>query len=57
MAGLRKACADPALRAALGLDASSRALLINTESATDEARYAAAVGLSVAAVAVRKPAP
>jgi len=55
LAGLLQACCDPALRALLGLDASSRVLCIGTESATDQARYAAAVGQDVAAVAERIP--
>ncbi len=56
LAGLIRACADPSARAALGLDADSRVLLINTEGATDEARYAGATGQSAAAVAARRPA-
>lgn len=40
LAGLLRAAADPALRAALGLGAASRVLLVNTEGATDPARYA-----------------
>ncbi len=56
LAGLCKAGADPAIKAALGLGPQSRVLLVNTESATDEARYQAAVGRSAAAVARRIPA-
>ena len=56
LAGLLAACATMDGKAALGLDASSRVLLINTESATDEARYEAAVGQSAATVAARIPA-
>jgi len=55
-AGLMRASADPALRAALGLDARSRVLLVNTESATDDARYEAAVGQSAETVQRRRMA-
>jgi diaminopropionate ammonia-lyase len=55
LARLLRACADPAARAALGLDAASRVLCIATESATDLARYAAAVGTDAAEVAGRIP--
>jgi diaminopropionate ammonia-lyase len=50
LAGLLRACADPPTRAELGLDAASRVLCIVTESATDLARYAAAVGVDAAVV-------
>lgn len=53
LAGLLAACRSPEARAALGLDASARVLLVNTESATDAARYVAAVGASPAAIAAR----
>jgi len=56
LAGLLAACATIDGKAALGLDASSRVLLINTESATDAASYEAAVGQSAATVAARIPA-
>jgi len=56
LAGLLVAAADPALRVALGLDASARVLVFNTESATDESRYEAAVGTSAAQVARRAAA-
>ena len=56
LAGLLAACAAPDVKAALGLDTSARVLLINTEAATDEARYAAAVGQTAAEVAARIPA-
>ena len=56
LAGLLVACCEPELRSALGLDASSRVLCICTESATDLARYAAAVGRDAADVARRIPA-
>lgn len=46
LAGLLAACRDPQARATLGLDASSRVLLVNTESATDAASYAREVGAS-----------
>ncbi|WP_238121070.1 MULTISPECIES: diaminopropionate ammonia-lyase [unclassified Xanthobacter] len=41
LAGLLQAAADPEARAALGLDAGSRVLLVATEGATDPERYAA----------------
>ena len=44
LAGLLVASREPDLRAALGLTNSSRVLLVNTESATDEPRYAQLVG-------------
>lgn len=53
-AALSKAAADPDLRAALGLGASSRILLINTEGATDPARYTELVGISPAEVPARR---
>jgi len=56
LAGLLVAAAAPALRVALGLDASARVLVFNTESATDESRYEAAVGTSAAQVARRAAA-
>jgi diaminopropionate ammonia-lyase len=55
LAGLLRASADPAARAALGLDGGSRVLCICTESATDLVRYAAAVGADAAAVSSRIP--
>ncbi|APW38501.1 diaminopropionate ammonia-lyase [Rhodoferax koreense] len=56
LAGLLAACGAPDIKTALGLDETARVLLINTEGATDEARYAAAVGQSAAEVAARIPA-
>lgn len=44
LAGFFKAAANPAMRAALGLDASSRVLLYGTEGATDAAVYTELVG-------------
>ncbi len=44
LAGLLLAAADPAARAALGLDAASRVLLFSTEGATDPALYASLIG-------------
>lgn len=44
LAGLLLAAADPAARAALGLDGGSRVLLFGTEGATDPALYARLVG-------------
>jgi len=43
-AALRKAVASPEIAAALGLNSDSRVLLINTEGATDPARYTELVG-------------
>jgi diaminopropionate ammonia-lyase len=53
LAGLMRAAADPVIRSALGLDTSSRVLVINTEGATDPERYAELVGLTPAEVAGR----
>ncbi|OYU47375.1 MAG: diaminopropionate ammonia-lyase [Rhizobiales bacterium PAR1] len=44
LAGFFKAAANPAMRAALGLDGSSRVLLYGTEGATDAAVYTELVG-------------
>jgi diaminopropionate ammonia-lyase len=52
LAGLIRATADPEIRMTLGLDATSRILVINTEGATDPERYAALVGLTPEAVAI-----
>ncbi len=46
LAGVIQAAGDPAIRAQLGLDATSRILVINTEGATDPARYAELVGMT-----------
>jgi diaminopropionate ammonia-lyase len=46
LAGLMRAAADPEIRTALHLDETSRVFVINTEGATDPARYAELVGLS-----------
>ncbi|WP_439627384.1 diaminopropionate ammonia-lyase [Shinella sp.] len=53
LAGLMRAMADPAVKAALGLDARSRIFLVNTEGATDPGKYAEIVGFSPAVVAAR----
>lgn len=45
LAGVIRAAADPAVRKQLGLDATSRVLVINTEGATDPERYAELTGL------------
>jgi diaminopropionate ammonia-lyase len=50
LAGLVRASADTAARTALGLDGSSRVLVVNTEGATDPARYTELVGLAPADV-------
>lgn len=55
LAGLRRAAADPAMRAALRLDTSSRVLVVNTEGATDPGRYEALVGLAPDAVHSSNP--
>lgn len=44
LAGLLEVAADNAMRAQIGLDAHSRVLLINTETATDPASYRALTG-------------
>lgn len=44
LAGLIAALADPDAKSAIGLDANSRVFVINTEGATDQARYEAVVG-------------
>lgn len=54
MAALLRLCADGAARAALGLDADSRVLLINSEGAFGEpALFERATGLGVAEVTAR----
>lgn len=50
LAGLGVAAKDKAIRGKLGLGAASRVLLINTEGATDQARYTEIVGSSPATV-------
>jgi diaminopropionate ammonia-lyase len=50
LAGLVAVANDGKLRAKLGLDASARVWVINTEGATDARRYEALVGLTPAAV-------
>ncbi|QEL23870.1 diaminopropionate ammonia-lyase [Bosea sp. F3-2] len=51
LAGLLAVLRNPEARAALKLDASSRVFLVNTEGATDPARYAELVGLEPTEVA------
>ncbi|MDG4882966.1 diaminopropionate ammonia-lyase [Mesorhizobium sp. WSM4884] len=46
LAGLIRAAGDRRMRAALGLDARSRVLVINSEGATDPGRYAELVGVA-----------
>ncbi|TPI40883.1 diaminopropionate ammonia-lyase [Mesorhizobium sp. B3-1-9] len=46
LAGLIRAAGDRKIRAALGLDSSSRVLIINSEGATDPGRYAELVGMA-----------
>lgn len=53
LAGLVKAMADPGIKKALSLDATSRVFVINTEGATDPSKYEEIVGLSPATVAAK----
>jgi diaminopropionate ammonia-lyase len=53
LAGFLQAAADPAIRAALALDATSRIFVVVTEGATDPALYQHLVGRPPAAVAAR----
>lgn len=46
LAGLIRVVADPAAKKALGLGTNSRILVINTEGATDRAKYREIVGVS-----------
>lgn len=55
-AALCRAVASPAIAAALGLDAGSRILLVNTEGATDPARYTELVGVTPEQVTARAKA-
>lgn len=50
LAGLIRAMADPTIKSGLGLGSSSRVFVINTEGATDPAKYEEIVGMSPAAV-------
>ncbi|MCA1440641.1 diaminopropionate ammonia-lyase [Ensifer sp. IC4062] len=54
LAGLMRAATTPAIRAAVGLDETSRILLFNTEGATDPERYADLVGMTPAEVIGRR---
>ncbi|TPJ48533.1 diaminopropionate ammonia-lyase [Mesorhizobium sp. B2-7-1] len=57
LAGLIRAAGDKKMRTALGLDAHSRVLIINSEGATDPGRYAELVGIAPDEVAnARLPA-
>lgn len=51
LAGLMAAARDPSVRSALGLNATSRVLVFNTEGATDPDRYRELTGLDPDAVA------
>ena len=55
LAGLVDLAADPSSRAAIGLDDSSRVLVINTEGATDPARFQELVGIRPADVTATRP--
>jgi diaminopropionate ammonia-lyase len=46
LAGLIRVMSAPDMRVALGLDAGSRILVVNTEGATDPGRYAELVGMA-----------
>jgi len=50
LAGFLKAAADPAVKAALSIDATSRIFVVNTEGATDPGKYREIVGRSPAEV-------
>jgi diaminopropionate ammonia-lyase len=54
LAGLLRAAADPVCRLKLGLNGTSSVFVINTEGATDPAKYAALVGKSPVDVLTRK---
>ncbi|OBQ81645.1 diaminopropionate ammonia-lyase [Mesorhizobium sp. WSM3873] len=57
LAGLIRAAGDKKMRGALGLDAQSRVVIINSEGATDPGRYAELVGMAPDEVALaRQPA-
>ncbi|PSJ63201.1 diaminopropionate ammonia-lyase [Pseudaminobacter soli (ex Li et al. 2025)] len=56
LAGLVKAVADPAIKAALRIDADARIFVVNTEGATDPGKYQEIVGLAPAAVAAKNEA-
>jgi diaminopropionate ammonia-lyase len=53
LAGLIRSVADPGTKKALGLDAKSRVLVVNTEGATDPEKYREIVGMSPEAVTAR----
>lgn len=55
LAGLIRAAASTAARAALGLGARSRVLLVNSEGATDPGRYRELVAADRPTTAPRKP--
>ena len=46
LAGLLQVADDPELRESVGIDATSRVLVINTEGATDPGLYTALVGIT-----------
>ena len=56
LAGLIRAASAADMRTALGLDAGSRVLVINTEGATDPGRYAELVGMAPADVLLQTAA-
>lgn len=51
LAGFLKAVADPAIQSSLGIDGSSRIFVVNTEGATDPAKYEEIVGRAAEVVA------
>jgi diaminopropionate ammonia-lyase len=51
LAGLVKAASDPEIKAALRIDEHSRIFLVNTEGATDPAKYEEIVGVPPTAIA------
>jgi diaminopropionate ammonia-lyase len=56
LAGLVRAARDAHARATIGLDGGSRVLLVNTEGATDPARYRELVGLDASEVVTTRRA-
>lgn len=57
LAGVVRALGDASLRAAIGLGPDARVLVVNTEGATDPARFEALVGIAPDAVRQAGPIP